>query len=372
MVLMRLKGVKRVTVKKGGKTYTYYRHRATGERIKGEFGTAEFHASYAALEAKKPKEPVPGSLGTLIAAYRKIEFDTDRLAARTKADYVKVFDYLAPIGDMPLHEITSASIVDFRDRAYKKRGRRFANYVVQVIRLVLDWGRERDHLESNPGLGVKTIRRPKGMPKANRAWTDTEREAVLAAATPELACMIGLGMFAALREGDACRLAKSAYDGGIITAIASKNGEALWIPVHFRLREIIAKAQATEKERARKRKVVTLDTPTLAVNRWGQPWTQNGFRASFFKLLRRLATSQTIRPGLTFHGLRHTVGKLIIEAGGTAKDVGAILGDRSAAMSELYSQEYERGERIAATVTRLEQTERAKMDKRADKVDKLG
>ncbi len=45
---------------------------------------------------------------------------------------------------------------------------------------------------------------------------------------------------------------------------------------------------------------------------------------------------RAVRPGLAFHGLRHTMVKLVIEAGGSKEDVGMILGDRSLAMAELY------------------------------------
>ena len=69
-MLMRVKGVKPVTVRKGGKVYRYYRHRATGQRIKAEFGTAAFAAEAAARPYARPirlrqglpavPHPVPG------------------------------------------------------------------------------------------------------------------------------------------------------------------------------------------------------------------------------------------------------------------------------------------------------------------------
>ncbi len=41
-------------------------------------------------------------------------------------------------------------------------------------------------------------------------------------------------------------------------------------------------------------------------------------------------------PGLAFHGLRHTLGKLVIEGSGSKEDVAMVLGDRSLAMGEFY------------------------------------
>lgn len=368
-MLMRIKGVKPVTVRRAGKVYRYYRHRKTGATVKSEFGTAAFAAEVASLDRRATKKPLAGTLGGLVAVYRESGDFTD-LAPRTRKDYDKVFYYLKPLNDEPLHLIDMPFVYGVRDKAYKKHKRRFANYVVQVIRLLLEWGRPRGHVATNRAVGVKTIRRPKHMRRANRAWDDAERDIVLASASVGVRAMVAMGMFAGLREGDACAFLKTGYDGTAIEAVAGKNGEQLWIPAHYRLREILAEAARDRKERlaekARKRRVVAIDPPTLAVNAFGQPWTESGFRASFFKLIRRLVKDGKVRPGLTFHGLRHTVGKLVIEGGGTTKDVGTILGDRSEAMAELYSRDFEKKTLNSATMLRLERNERARMDKQAD------
>jgi integrase len=182
--------------------------------------------------------------------------------------------------------------------------------------------------------------------------------------------MIALGMFAGLREGDACRTPKCAYDGQQIEVIASKNRELVWLPAHFRLRDILREAaearRAKQQKRASRRKVVPIDPPTLLVTSRGTSWTESGFRASFFKLLKALSLQGAIRPGLTFHGLRHTMGKLVIEAGGSREDVKMILGDRSDAMGDHYSREHEKKGRVMLAMRRLEQTEREKMENRAD------
>lgn len=79
-------------------------------------------------------------------------------------------------------------------------------------------------------------------------------------------------------------------------------------------------------------------------------------------MLRKLEASGQVRPGLTCHGLRHTMGKLVIEAGGSKEGVKMIRRDRSDAMGEFYSREFEKRGRVGATMQRLEQTERKKME----------
>ena len=60
MTVVRIVGLKRYRVK--GRWYAY--HRATGARIKSEFGTAEFIAELAALELRlKRAKVLPGTLG---------------------------------------------------------------------------------------------------------------------------------------------------------------------------------------------------------------------------------------------------------------------------------------------------------------------
>lgn len=372
---MEIKGIKPVTVrKKNGRVYRYYYHRATGTQLRSAPGTAEFAAEIAALNKRaEDLAPRDGSLHALIIAYRDAKQSPEwaDLAPRTKADYQKVFDWLWPIREMALIEIDTAFIYALRDKAYAKRKRRFANYVVQVLRMLFNWGKPRKFLDSNPAVEVPKIKRPKTMKKANRAWADDEREAVLDAASVELRGMIALGMFAALREGDCCTLGKGAYAGNVLNLMAAKNGEALSIPAHYRLRKIIVETleerQRRQALRAKHNKVVPIDPPTLMVSSRGRPWTENGFRASFFKLIGKLTKAGKVQPGLTFHGLRHTVGKMIIEAGGSKTDVAMMIGDRSEAMAHLYSQEHDKTQRVAATVRRLERSERRKLENSADK-----
>ena len=271
---------------------------------------------------------------------------------------------------MPVIEIDAPFMYDLRDRAFAKHKRRFANYVVQVVRRLMSWAKPRGKVKFNAVAEVEKIRRPKGMRKANRAWTDDEREIVIAEASVEIRAMVAIAMFAALREGDACRIKKDAYNGQLIETIASKNDEHIWIPAHYRLRDILAEAARVRAEklsrRAEKRKVVPIDPPTLCVTSHGTPWTESGLRASFFKLIRRLTKEGKVKPGLTFHGLRHTVGRLIIEAGGTARDVQILLGDRSEAMGKLYSEEHEKKKLATATVRKLERAEMRRLKVKPD------
>jgi integrase len=236
--------------------------------------------------------------------------------------------------------IDQPRVIRIRDKAYKKRKRRFANYVIQVLSLLFTWGIPRRYLAINPALGVPKIRRPRTAKKVNRAWTVEEVWTVLDAATGGLKRAIALGAFGVCREGDAIRFARHSYNGREIRFTARKNGEEIWMPAPAPLRRILN--EAPEKG------------ILLTANRWGKPYTESGFRASFFKLVRKLEGQEKVQPGLTFHGLRHTGGKLLREAGMSDADIQAMLGDRSPAMARHYSDEADKTIRRRAAIVKLE------------------
>lgn len=305
------------------------------------------------------------SFGDLVAAYTASP-DFGLLRGTTQKDYNRVLAWLANKKTIPLNNIQTSTIYAWRDEAFAQRKRRFANYVIQVSRLVLEWGKSHGFISQNVARGVKGHKRPSNLIRANRPWSDDEREAVLNAAPIELRLVIALGMFAGLRESDACVLRRDAFDGESIEVIAAKNGESVCIPVHFRLKRILQEAEQVRtfklERRARRRKTVLRAPETLAVNSRGNSWTASGFRASFFKLTRKLAASGVVKPGLTFHGLRHTLGKLILEADGSKEDVGMILGDRSLAMASFYSREHDKKRRASSAMKRVENAERSRLN----------
>lgn len=334
---IRVPGVK--IYRSRGKIYVY--HRRTGARIRATIGTAAFLAEIERLNGQLPADPRPGTLGALIAAYRRSP-EFLELAPRTRADYQKVFDYLKPLDGDALINITSAYVIDVRDAAFQAHKRRFANYVLSVLRLLLKWGTVRDLVETNQAASVPKLRRPRGTPQANRAWDPEECEAVLSAAAGGLKVGIALGMFAGMREGDVIRVPRSICDGGWLRWSQGKTGALVELPVHPQLRAILDMERSGQVEAV-----------TLVANQNGTPYTGNGFRVMFFRLVRRLETGGKVRPGLTFHGLRHTAGRLLADRGADPRTIAALLGHRTLQMAAHYSEEADRKKRAVAAVAKL-------------------
>ncbi len=78
---------------------------------------------------------------------------------------------------------------------------------------------------------------------------------------------------------------------------------------------------------------------TLVVNRLGKPYTRDGLDSVFEKLKVDLVREKLIRSGLTFHGLRKSLGKRAADAGFSELDIAAALGHSNPASSRPYTIE---------------------------------
>ena len=161
--------------------------------------------------------------------------------------------------------------------------------------------------------------------QANRPWALEERHAVLQHASEALRVPIAIAMFTGLRRGDVISLKKTAVNGDTIVITTQKTGARLVLPIHRDLRIILDA-------------VLPNDAQMVAVSSNLTPWTDSGLSASFRKLIAKLEAAQRVGPGLTFHGLRHTVATVLIEAGGSTDMVRRILGQRTLSMAQHYSE----------------------------------
>lgn len=319
-----------------GEMRVYWYHRASGKRLEADPTTPAGTDEIAALDRQAgvvgALSALPrGTFAELWGHYRQSP-EWRGLKPRTRSDYQAVRDWLGPAADKAvLGRLSAGQIFSLRDKAAKAKGRRFANYVVQVMRLVLEWGRKRDFCKVNAAKDVNLIRKPIGEAKVNRAWSAAEVEAFTRAAPVQLLVPFALGLFAGMRQGDALRITWSAFDGSTLRWVAGKNGEACLAPATGPLKAILAKAKGKRG-----------DAVQIAVTATGTPWTASGFRASFFKHIRKLQAVGAVRPGCTFHGLRHTIATLARNDGESDSRTAAAIGDRSPAMAQIYGRDADR------------------------------
>ncbi|MGB8103945.1 MAG: tyrosine-type recombinase/integrase, partial [Pseudolabrys sp.] len=180
-------------------------------------------------------------------------------------------------------------------------------------------------IRENPVKGVRRVRRPREAPKANRPWTEDERRTVLAEAPHQVRVAVALAMFTGLRKGDVLALTKNAVRAGHIWRRTGKTGQEVSIPAHPDLIRLLQDAPAH-------------NAVTIAATSRGTPWTVSGFNSTFIKAITKLEREGKVGEGLTFHGLRHTVGTLLVEAGVNLDTVRRWLGQKTLAMAIHYSE----------------------------------
>jgi integrase len=338
----RPKGIKIVRYK----TVEYHYDRLLGYRpIIAAPYSRDYYAEITTTRAERGLDvKEKGTLGHLIGAYRRSSTFANH-AARTRDDYQRVFDFLQPLDRMPVARIDACFIVTLREEIFdagKGRGRRFCNYVVQVISAVFTWGIPFGLApRQNPAHGIPDIPAPHGAPEANRAWDDGEVEVVFAEArrrNPRLLPAMALSLYAALREGDVLGLPHGDYRHGTIRTFAHKNRHRLWIPAHPKLKAILDPLPEIGE--------------TIVVNKYRLPYTEDGFRGSFFKLIRSLERRRLVDDGLTFHGLRTSCGTNLAEAGCTTSEIMSILGVTQE-MAEHYTREVDQRRMAENAIAKL-------------------
>jgi integrase len=289
---VRLKGLHSATKELAdGRRVKYHYAWRGGPRIEGEPGTPEFMAAYNEAVSRKIAPPV----GVLSSLTRYFEQETsefkDELAERTKADYRKhIAEIEKEFGDLPL-----AALDDRRTRGiFKKhraklaeKSRRQADYWWVVLARVLSVAKDHGKIDTNPC--EKGGRLYDGS-RRDIVWSFADEELYIAEAPTHLKLPLLLGAWTGQREGDLLRLPRSAYDGTRIRLRQSKTGAYVEIPVVGPLK-VALEAAVREKR----------DSVLILNNSRGRPWTEAGFRSSFFKLRDKIGLK-----GRTFHDLRGT------------------------------------------------------------------
>ena len=340
-MILRIKGIKKARAK--GRIYYY--HRKTMTRLPGDPGSTEFIAKLRELEIPKSSGPKSGTLGALIAAYKQAPEYTE-LAPGSKREYGKAIGHLRSFDGVPLAVITDVRLYELRDRLMVRYSRSAANRTVLFLRLVFAWGIKRHKCDANPALTVDKIRRPKDSPTVNRRWKDAEVEVALREAPPWLLITIAFAHFPRLGDSDAVRVTWTAYDGHEFETRQFKTGMPIWVAAHYRLREILDAAPRT--------------SPNIVVGVRGRPMSASSLGSRFFDLMAELRQAGKVGPGLSFHGLRHTCGTRLAEAGCDPATIAAVLGHLTTKMGEHYSRTAQRHHLASAAIERLEERDRNK------------
>ena len=320
---------------KGGKTYVYYRRNGTRVRIKCDpIDLAGIQEAIARIEAElgsAAPAPAPryerGTLGWVIQEYRKSDRWTS-LRDTTRAGYERALVKFEPLLDKPASWLTRPRILRLRDEAWFPKYKLWlANYMVTVLGVVLAFAKDRGEIRENPlAEKVRKIRKAKGGPQANRPWTAEERRVVLEEAEPHVRLALAFFMCTGLRKTDVFNASMANIKGGQISVITSKRETPVTIPLHPYLKAALAARPGDAVG-----KIILREDGK-------KPYTADGFDTIWHRFRQRLLDEGKIGKGLTLHGLRHTLGTMLKEAGLDDGTIADVLGQARITMARHYSK----------------------------------
>lgn len=300
-------------VRARGKAYFYYHPRrgtdgASGAlRLPGTPQDAEFWREYRRLHGEGELAGQPRTIGALIDAYLKSP-EFERLAPKTGEAYSSRLEKVRKLwGDRLAAEIRSADVLKLRDDLAVEQSA--PNETVASLSAMFSWSIPREWRETNPCKGVPRIAKGDGF--AN--WPDDKIELLTAHAPQSIYWAAMLALYTGQRRGDLLRMMWSDIDQqGLILVRQGKTGKRLWIPLHARLREILAE--------------IPRNSTHILTSALGRPWKEFGFSTAWQRALGHKDLAAIREAGLVFHGLRKSAAVKLAEAGCTDAEIAAITG----------------------------------------------
>lgn len=224
---------------------------------------------------------------------------------------MKVFGKVAAAAVRPMHV---AQYLDIRGEKAPVRANREISLLSNIFSYAMRWG----VVDGNPCRGVRK-HSEKGR---DRYITDAEFEGVKAIAGDFIAAVMEFAYITALRKGDILSLRLDQISEEGITIRQGKTGAKQlyeWTP---------GLRKAVEAARGLQRPVRGL---YLFCNRYGQPYTDAGFKAMWNRVQVKWAKQGGVR--FTFHDIR---AKALTDAKQMGLDAQALAGHASPAMTDHY------------------------------------
>jgi integrase len=291
----------------------YFRRGGVHQRIVAEPGTPEFHAEYARLLDGRATVPAGKSFNALIAHYRRSTRYTKR-APRTQADYDTILAFIAErMGALPVAKMQRQHVVRARDDNADRA--RFANYLVQVLRILFEHAMDIGWRQDNPAKGVPLI---KSNSDPRQPWPREMIAAYRATATGTARLIFELCLGTGQRIGDVLRMRWDHIEGDGIHVRQGKTRKALWVPFTGPLRATLA---ATPRRGL-----------TIICGDHGRALTYHQARHHVATVRARIGAE-----AYDLHSLRYAVASELAEAGCSDELIQSVTGHSSRAMVAQYA-----------------------------------
>lgn len=315
-----------------GKPY-FERRGWTSQRIHSEPGTEDFAEEYARILKRTPVLTGAKTFKQLIASYRQSERYTLR-SPRTKADYDLVLQFLEEkMGALPVEKMRRPDVIHARDANVKRR--RFASYLVQVIRILMEHAIDLGWRLDNPAKDVALLAK---MTPDRDPWPPALIEAFRQAAPPRARLVFELCVGTGQRIGDVLRMRWDDITDGGVTILQGKTKKRLWVPLTSILSDVLATTPRTG--------------PTILVNDEGRPLKYRSAADDVMAVRKAIGATR-----YDIHSLRYTTAAELGALGCSDELIKAVTGHASAAMIAKYAGEARQKSRAKDAQARREHME---------------
>jgi integrase len=295
----------------------YYYHRASGVRLPDDPISIEFQKKLAELN-NRPKEAATAQEGTikgLIAAF-KVDPDFTDLAAKTRKDYARYFRILEEVwGDLPAVGVRRKHVKGLRNKYAATP--RTANYLVQVVRLLMTYAVDQEIREDNPASRPKMLKTGEGhLPwEEDEIATFRKRWAPVTVERVAFEMLLNLGQ----RGGDTIAMSRAHFRNSEASVKQEKTNARVWVPASDDLKAVLEPWLKTH------------DQLVLLVNGDGRP-----FKIDHFRHTMRSAYNRAGLPNVTTHGLRYTAATVLSELNCDLETIASITGHETTEMVRKY------------------------------------
>ncbi len=222
----------------GGYVRFFRPSRGQSKMMKEEPGTPEFWDHYNSLLRGREPVPTKRNFEALILSY--YESDAfEKLKPRTKSDYRKYISHVRAIwGKKDPAKIETRHIYELQ-RANADRWRQ-ANYLVQVLVILMNHARLIGFLKKEHGNPAKGIRLFKQEGDGWKPWPDDVRAEFEMVATPRARLVYELCLGTGQRIGDVLKMRWNHIRDGEWDFTQGKGDKPMWIPFTDRLKAYLA------------------------------------------------------------------------------------------------------------------------------------
>ncbi|ADU11998.1 tyrosine-type recombinase/integrase [Asticcacaulis excentricus] len=317
-----------------GNTRHYFRRPGHKQvALPGKPGSKEFMAAYqAALSGSEGKPRIgaskekPGSFGALLSVYYDSAKFRNELKPQSQKAYRILLEQFRELEVTPGVKAGDCLVKDFRpahlnklviDGLADRPGQ--AKNMIKCLRGVFKCAIRNEMIDSNPAREVET---PKAKSKDGiPAWSDADIEAFCkhwpSGTKQRLA--LALLLYTGQRRSDVARMGRQHVREGRIHVRQMKTDARLAIRIHSELQKELD--------------LVPPGQMTFMLTEWGKPFSLAGFSIWFKKQAEDAGVQDR-----SAHGLRKAAGRMLAEAGCTAKQIMAILGHQSMTEAERYTR----------------------------------